>query len=259
MHDSLFADQGQLDPPHLWQRCRDLGIDLERFEADRRSDAVAERVQARLPLRHPRRGDDDADAVRRRPRVPRGARRGSPGASGVVRMARQSPRCWRRGLASSGARSARRSPYSCCFRPPPRPGRRARTARRSTRAPTSPRARKRPSDPAAIRARPTGCRHGSARQGVLDIDARTGTPRMVRRLDGFLTGPSGADPERVVLDYVRAQRAVFGLSDDDLAALRARAALHRPAGTTHLLWAQTWRGIRPSTTACRPRSPATAG
>lgn len=45
MHDSLFADQGRLDPPHLWQRCRDLGIDLDRFEADRRSDAVAERVR----------------------------------------------------------------------------------------------------------------------------------------------------------------------------------------------------------------------
>ncbi len=45
MHDSLFADQGHLDPPHLWQRCRDLGIDLDAFEADRRSDEVAERVR----------------------------------------------------------------------------------------------------------------------------------------------------------------------------------------------------------------------
>jgi protein-disulfide isomerase len=45
MHDSLFGDQGHLDPPHLWERCRELGIDLERFEADRRSDAVAERVR----------------------------------------------------------------------------------------------------------------------------------------------------------------------------------------------------------------------
>ena len=45
MHDSLFGDQGHLDPPHLWQRCRDLGIDLERFEADRRSEGVAERVK----------------------------------------------------------------------------------------------------------------------------------------------------------------------------------------------------------------------
>ena len=43
-HDALFADQGHLDPPHLWERVRRLGLDLERFEADRRSDAVAERV-----------------------------------------------------------------------------------------------------------------------------------------------------------------------------------------------------------------------
>jgi protein-disulfide isomerase len=45
MHDSLFGDQGHLDPPHLWERCRELGIDLERFEADRRSDPVVERVR----------------------------------------------------------------------------------------------------------------------------------------------------------------------------------------------------------------------
>ena len=45
MHEALFADQGHLDPPHLWDRVRRLGLDLERFEAERRSDAVAERVQ----------------------------------------------------------------------------------------------------------------------------------------------------------------------------------------------------------------------
>ena len=45
MHDSLFADQGHLDPPHLWQRCRDLGLDVDRFEADRHSDWVSERVR----------------------------------------------------------------------------------------------------------------------------------------------------------------------------------------------------------------------
>ena len=45
MHDSLFADQGHLDDPHLWQRARDLGLDLDRFEADRRSEAVAARVE----------------------------------------------------------------------------------------------------------------------------------------------------------------------------------------------------------------------
>ena len=44
MHDALFADQGHLDDPHLWERARTLGLDLDQFEADRRSDAVAERV-----------------------------------------------------------------------------------------------------------------------------------------------------------------------------------------------------------------------
>ena len=45
MHDALFADQGRLEDPHLWARAETLGLDLERFEADRRSDAVAERIQ----------------------------------------------------------------------------------------------------------------------------------------------------------------------------------------------------------------------
>lgn len=45
MHDSLMADQARTDDPHLWERCRTLGLDLERFEADRRSEAVAQRVQ----------------------------------------------------------------------------------------------------------------------------------------------------------------------------------------------------------------------
>jgi protein-disulfide isomerase len=46
MHDSLFGDQGRLDDPHLWERVRALGLDIDRFESDRRSDAVAARVAA---------------------------------------------------------------------------------------------------------------------------------------------------------------------------------------------------------------------
>ena len=45
MHDSLLEDQGHLDLPHLWERARRLGLDLERFEADRRGEAVAQRVE----------------------------------------------------------------------------------------------------------------------------------------------------------------------------------------------------------------------
>ena len=45
MHDLLFADQGRLEDPHLWTRARTLGLDLERFDADRRGDAVNARVR----------------------------------------------------------------------------------------------------------------------------------------------------------------------------------------------------------------------
>lgn len=43
--DALYQDQGRLEDPHLWARCEALGLELERFDADRRGDAVAERVK----------------------------------------------------------------------------------------------------------------------------------------------------------------------------------------------------------------------
>ena len=45
MHDLLFSDQGRLEDPHLWDRARKLGLDLDRFEVERRSDAVRARVR----------------------------------------------------------------------------------------------------------------------------------------------------------------------------------------------------------------------
>ncbi|MGB9184558.1 MAG: thioredoxin domain-containing protein [Solirubrobacteraceae bacterium] len=45
MHDALLADQARLEDPHLWERARTLGLDLERFDADRRSDEVGERIK----------------------------------------------------------------------------------------------------------------------------------------------------------------------------------------------------------------------
>ena len=43
--DSIYADHAHTDDPHLWARAERLGLDVERFEADRRSDAVAVRVR----------------------------------------------------------------------------------------------------------------------------------------------------------------------------------------------------------------------
>jgi protein-disulfide isomerase len=43
--DALYADQGRLDDPHLWERARALDLDVARFEADRRAAAALARVQ----------------------------------------------------------------------------------------------------------------------------------------------------------------------------------------------------------------------
>ena len=45
MWDSIYADQGHLDDPHLWERARLLELDLARFDADRRAEAVSARVR----------------------------------------------------------------------------------------------------------------------------------------------------------------------------------------------------------------------
>jgi protein-disulfide isomerase len=43
--DASYADQGRLDDPHLWERAGALGLDVERFDGDRRAEAAAARVQ----------------------------------------------------------------------------------------------------------------------------------------------------------------------------------------------------------------------
>ena len=45
MHDALFDDQGRLEDPHLWARAERLGLDVARFDTDRRDPAVAERIR----------------------------------------------------------------------------------------------------------------------------------------------------------------------------------------------------------------------
>ncbi len=45
MGELLFSDQGRLEDPHLWNRAYALELDVERFDADRRSQAVLERVR----------------------------------------------------------------------------------------------------------------------------------------------------------------------------------------------------------------------
>jgi protein-disulfide isomerase len=45
MCDSLYSDRGHVDDPHLWHRAERLGLDFGRFQADRRSEAIRERIE----------------------------------------------------------------------------------------------------------------------------------------------------------------------------------------------------------------------
>jgi protein-disulfide isomerase len=45
LHDALFEAPGRSDDPHLWAHAQALGLDLERFDLDRRSVATRERVR----------------------------------------------------------------------------------------------------------------------------------------------------------------------------------------------------------------------
>src|SRR3984957_13225311 len=45
MHDSLYGDQARLEDPPLWDRAGALGLDVDRFDLDRRGDGVLARVK----------------------------------------------------------------------------------------------------------------------------------------------------------------------------------------------------------------------
>jgi hypothetical protein len=77
-------------------------------------------------------------------------------------------------------------------------------------------------------------------QGVVALDGLTGTPRLVGRLDGFLTGPSTASAAQIALDYVRAHADVFRL---DVSSLQQTRETVSPNGNRHVWWRQVVNGI----------------
>jgi extracellular elastinolytic metalloproteinase len=75
-------------------------------------------------------------------------------------------------------------------------------------------------------------------QGIVDMDALTGTARRVTKVDGFLTDSSPAPATQVALDYVRAHSDVFGLSTAQVSSLVLRKSYTDVEGTTHLSYVQ---------------------
>src|SRR3954467_155132 len=77
-------------------------------------------------------------------------------------------------------------------------------------------------------------------KGVVSVDGLSGTPRIVARLDGYLTGPSALPAATIALDFVRANPAVFPIDVTSLQLAREYVSVD---GTHHLWWRQVVNGI----------------
>ena len=78
---------------------------------------------------------------------------------------------------------------------------------------------------------------------MLDINPLTDTPRSLLKLDGALSGPSGAARDTVARSYLRANAAALGLSTSDVDALDLAKRVDAPRGVTILRYRQSYRGI----------------
>jgi hypothetical protein len=82
---------------------------------------------------------------------------------------------------------------------------------------------------------------------IVDIDPKTGTPREVVRLDGFLSGPHIGDPTAIARDWIEDNAALLGLDDHATDCLRAVAHETSPAGITDVTSRRPTQGCGRST------------
>lgn len=78
---------------------------------------------------------------------------------------------------------------------------------------------------------------------LLDLDPSTGTPRLLGKLDGYLTKASDKSPRAITLQYVEKHAAALGLRPRDLNYFRFRDDYTDIRGTHHLSWKQKFPGI----------------
>ncbi len=104
---------------------------------------------------------------------------------------------------------------------------------------------------AGLRLASTAARRPAARalqrslgeSALFDVDGSTGTPRLVAKLDGYLTGTSKRPAKDVALGFVRSHLWAFGLVAADLDTLRFRKDYVDISGVHHLSWTQTVGGM----------------
>src|SRR5262249_11820712 len=75
-------------------------------------------------------------------------------------------------------------------------------------------------------------------EGVVQLDAVTGAPRTIERLDGFLSAPSGAPAAAIARGYLAGHVALFGASAADVSGLVQTRDYVDIGGTHHLSFAQ---------------------
>jgi len=73
---------------------------------------------------------------------------------------------------------------------------------------------------------------------LFELDPATGTVRVLQKLDGFLTGPSGRPARSVALGYVRQHLTALGLTGADLRTFHFHRDYVDIEGTHHLSWTQ---------------------
>ena len=81
------------------------------------------------------------------------------------------------------------------------------------------------------------------RFGVIELDRETRTPRVVARLDGFLSGRDDRAARTIVLNYLRQHDDLFQASPQQLAGLRLVRRYRARGRLIHLEFAQTYRGV----------------
>jgi extracellular elastinolytic metalloproteinase len=102
----------------------------------------------------------------------------------------------------------------------------------------------RPQPPApGARAKRAALRTRLGRSGVLDVNPITDTPRSLLKLDGALSGPSGAGREAIARSFLRRNAGAFGLSSGDVDALALAKRIDAPGGLTILRYRQSFHGI----------------
>jgi extracellular elastinolytic metalloproteinase len=80
-------------------------------------------------------------------------------------------------------------------------------------------------------------------QGIVDIDPLTGTPRMVGRLDGFLTDASSAAATDIALGFVQRNAAAFGVDAHAIGNFQLVRDYVSIDGTHHLYYLQKVNGV----------------